>query len=88
MFPVKREVGSMSDDALRWITDEGIELPFVSGLLDGDGNTRVRHVPRGSIFGYVCSEWSFAQTEFPFLPDFFGATLMDWHLEVLPFPLV
>jgi hypothetical protein len=72
LFPVKGRVRSMSDVALRWVVEEGVEVPFVAGLLDGDGNTRVRYDSRESVFGYVCSEWSFAQTKFPFLVDFFG----------------
>jgi hypothetical protein len=73
LFPVKEKVGSMSDASLRWVTDEGAEMPFVAGLLDGDGNTRAYYISRESIFGYVCNEWSFAQVKFPFLVDFFGA---------------
>jgi hypothetical protein len=73
LFPVKVEVGSMGAVALRWIKDEGVEVPFIAGLLDGDGNTRVYYNARGAVFGYVCRDWSFAQTKFPFLVEFVDA---------------
>lgn len=48
-------------------------VPFIAGLIDGDGHASVRMDYRDSVFGAVVSHWGFAQTLFPFLIDFLEA---------------
>jgi hypothetical protein len=49
----------------------GLEIPFIAGLIDGDGNVTAKlDGMRRSFFGWLKVEWSCSQTTFPFLVDF------------------
>jgi DNA-binding transcriptional MerR regulator len=72
-FGRKRSVRSPDTNiGLRWMADVGgLEIPFIAGLLDGDGSVHARAIsPKRSIFGAIQVDWVFAQTRFPFLIDF------------------
>lgn len=75
-FPDKRRFASKpyEDVAVRkWFSDEQLDgelcIPFVAGLLDGDGCLRVS-LRRAGIFGSVRMEWFFSQSRYPFLIDY------------------
>ncbi|WXG42587.1 MAG: hypothetical protein WED04_00510 [Promethearchaeati archaeon SRVP18_Atabeyarchaeia-1] len=71
-FCDKTAVTSLDSHAgLRWMISKGLEIPFIAGLIDGDGNVTAKlDGLRRSIFGWLKVEWSFSQTTFPFLVDF------------------
>jgi DNA invertase Pin-like site-specific DNA recombinase len=88
-FPVKKEVKGLGDNsALRRVVDGGFEVPFIAGLVDGDGSATVKlQHHAGSLFGKRQVQVFFSQSNFQFLVDFVyeyvnglvprGATLVD-----------
>jgi hypothetical protein len=60
-------------DVKKWLSEEGFEgelgIPFIAGLLDGDGCLRVSYRKVGS-FGSVIKDWFFSQRTCPFLIDY------------------
>jgi hypothetical protein len=80
-FAPKRGVRSFSGHVgLEWMSHVGgFEVPFIAGLLDGDGYLYAEYLGggskrvsarRGSIFGYLDVRWFFGQRKFSFLVDF------------------
>lgn len=72
LFAEKEGVSSLSDHVgLRWVVANGLELPFLAGLVDGDGTATAKLTySKGSIFGKVEVQTTFSQCVFPFLVDF------------------
>jgi hypothetical protein len=76
-FPDKREFFSLVlDDShvQRWVNRESLEgnlgVPFIAGLLDGDGLISAKVEYGRTIFGSLHSYWTFFQVSYPFLVDF------------------
>nr|MDO8100551.1 helix-turn-helix domain-containing protein [Candidatus Njordarchaeota archaeon] len=83
-FPDKNEFLSLDASALKnWIVHEGLGgklgVPFIAGLLDGDGSCRVES--RSSIFGSIWMNWRFRQKKYPFLVDFLGQYINSLAVE-------
>jgi len=84
LFPDKRQFSRLGlGDALvaRWLLDEdlfggsggkvsSLDVPFIAGLLDGDGKVDASLCFDRSVFGYVKKEWYFSQRKYPFLVDY------------------
>jgi hypothetical protein len=72
-FPDKKQFLSPDFDVWAWLSGEGLDgklsVPFVAGLLDGDGYCRASFHGRGA-FGHVDARWSFTQKNYPFLAEF------------------
>ncbi len=73
-FPNKNRLVSLGIDPLKsWISDNQLNtelgVPFIAGLLDGDGFCRPLH-QRSGVFGSIQEKWEFSQKKFPFLIDF------------------
>jgi excisionase family DNA binding protein len=68
----KKGVASMGDSpTLEWMVSNGLEIPFIGGLIDGDGSATVKLLSQeGCFFGKMQVQVSFAQISFPFLVDF------------------
>jgi hypothetical protein len=60
--------------AQRWVNREHLEgnlgVPFIAGLLDGDGFISAKVEYGRTIFGSLHSYWTFFQMSYPFLVDF------------------
>jgi hypothetical protein len=76
-FPDKNEFSSLElEDSRvqRWIKCEHLEgdlgVPFIGGLLDGDGYVDARVEFKHTTFGSLHSYWSLFQMNYPFLVDF------------------
>jgi hypothetical protein len=84
LFPDKRQfLGLGLNDGLvsRWLVLEGLQdnagrkvsnlaVPFIGGLLDGDGRVEASLCFDRSVFGYIEKEWYFSQRKYPFLVDY------------------
>jgi len=74
LFPEKKRYLSLEDGGKGWVSREGLNgklgVPFIAGLLDGDGCIRAASGRLG-IFGCVRTHWVFGQMKYLFLVDFF-----------------
>ncbi len=71
-FPSKAEVeSSRGTSVFGWVSSHGLEVPFIAGLVDGDGSATVKvRFPHGSFFGKLQVQVAFAQYTFQFLVEF------------------
>jgi hypothetical protein len=76
-FPDKNVFLSLelnNSQVIKWINRERLEthlgVPFVAGLMDGDGFIDARVEYGHTIFGSLHSYWTFFQMNYPFLVDF------------------
>jgi hypothetical protein len=75
-FPDKTDVGvdwcsGPVGSALKWVISQTLEVPFIAGLVDGDGSATAKLQSReGCFFGKMQVQVAFSQTTFPFLVDF------------------
>jgi hypothetical protein len=71
-FPDKKQFLS-GGDAWTWLSSEGLDdefaVPFIAGLLDGDGYCRASFHGKGAL-GHVDVRWSFTQKKYGFLVDY------------------